>query len=159
MFLSKPKITVTCEIQQAKTGYNYRMRNRLIAVPSPLSHQTIWNTKEDQWSMSSQSEMLVAQFARNLFYSRYFGKRPSTSPDVEWSLTEIVFEQHTIRHILDGLNVNETARPVGIPPLLLKNYAPELTPFQCRLLSHPCATEFLQKYGKTLGYNELLKRD
>lgn len=99
---------------------NYRKRH---FPSSTLIRPTI--TKDDG-RMAVSSDVKVVVFVTHHL---------PTIPDVKSSLTEIIFEHLTTRHILDELNAKSATGTDGIPSLVQKKCAPELTLFICKLFS------------------------
>lgn len=67
----------------------------------------------------------IAKFSTN---SSSQGKHSPTNPQMELSVTGMIFKHGTTRHILDGLSVNKAAEPDGIQPLrVFKRCATVLT--------------------------------
>ena len=58
---------------------------------------------------------------------------PPKIPATQQTMPNITFHHRIIRKILRNLDVKKASGPDGIPPIVLKKCAPELTPILCRL--------------------------
>lgn len=62
-------------------------------------------------SSEDKTEVFVILILRKLQRSYFlWRKRPPIVPEVDSSITEVVLSLYTIRHVLDGVNINKAAR-------------------------------------------------
>ncbi|CAG9812414.1 unnamed protein product [Phaedon cochleariae] len=83
----------------------------------------------------------ISQHARERGERRYSTldssekQSPNITP-IDSHMPEISFRRRTLRKILMGLNTNKACGSDGIPPIVLKKCAPELTPVLCMLFNY-----------------------
>lgn len=71
-------------------------------------------------------------------------------------MTEIVFKYHTVRHVLDSLTVIKTSGPDLL--LVLKKFAPDLTPVIYKLFSLSFIREIFPKIWKNILVQPIPKK-
>ncbi|CAF4900038.1 unnamed protein product [Pieris macdunnoughi] len=64
------------------------------------------------------------------------GRSPPTISRSDSSMPEITFRQRAVRKALSSLDIHKSSGPDGIPPIVVRTYAPELAPVLTRLFRY-----------------------
>ncbi|CAH2267191.1 jg2924 [Pararge aegeria aegeria] len=95
-----------------------------------------------------KAEILCTLFASNSSLNDG-GRTPPSIPRCLSSLCDIRFTQSYVRKALFSLDVNKASGPDGIPAVVLKTCAPELTPVLTRLFRHSYSAGTVPSSWKT----------
>ena len=162
-------------IDASKETYNAKIRSKLIDCPN--GSRSFWslakavgrnftNSSFPPLSKSDGTLATTSQEKANIFAEMFAanstldsqGKVPPDIPPVESRMPEIVFRQRTIRRILLGLKTNKANGPDGIPPIILKKCAPELTPMLCKLFTISYRSGIFPSCWKTTRFQPIPKK-
>lgn len=139
-------------VDECKERHNEQIKNKLLncpngsrsfwsvakAVSQGFSKSSIPPLTKDDGSIAEtakeKANILAEMFASNSTLDPQ-GKIPPTIPRVNSSMPGPVFRQREVKRILKGLDTNKAVGPDGVPAIVLKKCAAELTAPLCRLFS------------------------
>src|SRR3978361_1022265 len=139
-------------INMAKEAYDHRIRDKLINCPA--GSKSFWSlaksvgrnfkttsfpplTADDgatAVTAKEKADMFARLFAANSTLDSQ-GKAPPSVPNTNTSMPDITFCHRTIKRILSKLDCNKAVGPDGVPAIVLKKCAPELTSILVRLFT------------------------
>lgn len=163
------------EIARAKFRFIGRIGDRLANYPS--GSRAFWSlakavegnfcrpslpplrTSDDSLAHTAKAkaDLLAALFAKNSTLDDG-GATPPTIPRCESSMPEIRFTQTAVRRALRSLDVRKSSGPDGIPAVVLKTCAPELSPPLTRLFALSYTTGCVPSSWKTALVHPIPKK-
>lgn len=108
-------------------------------------------------SAKEKADLLGSLFAENSNLDDG-GKQPPTIPWCKTTMPDIKFHQNSVRKALFSLDVHKSSGPDGIPPIVLKTCAPELTPVLTRLFRLCYTTGVVPKAWRTALVHPIPKK-
>lgn len=104
-----------------------------------------------------KADLLGSLFASNSTLDAE-GNEPPTIPRFEYSMRDVQFTQRSVRKALFSLDIHKSSGPDGIPPIVLKTCAPELTPVLTRLFRHSYSSGIVPNSWKTALVHPIPKK-
>ena len=162
-------------IKFAKSEYVVSIRNNLLSCPS--GSKSFWSLAKSIGSnfpthsfppLSRDDETIAAGALEKAdIFAEIFAKNsnidpgnltPPTLPPTQHSMPKIEFNTEKLKKILMNLNTKKATGPDGIPTIVLKMCAVELTPILRELFQYSLEKEFSQRTGNLLSSNQSPKK-
>lgn len=162
-------------LSRARFGCIRRIGSKLASYPN--GSRAFWylvKAVESNFNRSSLPPLLksdgslahAAEEKANIFASLFAansrldtaGKTPPVLPRTACVMAEVRLHQRKILKILWSLDVNKASGPNGIPSIVLRRYAPELSPHLTRLYRHSLETGIGIGHGSLQTCNLCQKR-